>query len=707
MEDSLSTAPLWSYGIAAISYLAFSLHLLRWRHGNLRDPVDITLLFAMALTAMWAAEGFLLAFRPASYVAIAQQVFDSLRYGAWYAFAILLLRTARVQSGPAQPVKAQWPTVVGGAIIVLGLAFQALLATGPTPSEALLRGSQYAALAQTIFGLVLIEQLFRNTSADSRWNIKPLGIGLTAAFGFDLYFHSTTLLFNQIDIDTFTVRGLAHALVLPLIILTIYRTRARKLRVAVSQTAAFQTTSLAVAGGYLLIASGAGYYVRYLGGSWGGALQIAVLFAALLLLLIFMLSGSMRARLKVLVGKHFFRYRYDYREEWLKFTRTLSSGESAQQVGQQVIRGLADMVESPAGTLWLRDAEGQWFTQSARWNLPACEIRESADSSLMRFLDASGWVVDLEEYRHRPGRYQNLALPDWLVDTPNAWLVVPLSLSSGIVGFVVLATSRVPIDINWEVNDLLRTAGRQAATFLAQIQATEALLDARKFEAFNKMSAFVVHDLKNIVTQLSLMVKNAERHADNPEFQRDMLATVSHSVDRMKQLMMQLREGSKPADGSSGVGVDLETVALRVKKSKAPQQPAVDINIRAAVVARGHEERIERVIGHLVQNALDATPPDGKVWIDIGREGSMATVEVGDTGRGMSAEFMRERLFKPFQTTKQAGMGIGAYESRQYVQELGGDIRVESKENDGTRFLIKLPLIEVSRASDLKQLENT
>ncbi|MEW6513485.1 MAG: XrtA/PEP-CTERM system histidine kinase PrsK [Pseudomonadota bacterium] len=705
METPLSTAPLWSYGIAAISYLAFSLHLLRWRYGNLRDPVDITLLFAMAATTLWAAEGFLLAFKPASYVAIAHQVFDSLRYGAWYAFSIALLRTARMQNATAMPTKMQWPGIIGSAIIVISLLFQALLATGSPSAEALVRGSQYAALAQTIFGLVLIEQLFRNTSADSRWNIKPLGIGLTAVFGFDLYFHSTTLLFNQINIDAFTVRGIAYALVLPLIILTLYRTRARKLRVAVSQTAAFQTTSLAVAGSYLLIASAAGYYVRYLGGSWGGALQIAILFAALLLMMIFMFSGTMRARLKVLVGKHFFRYRYDYREEWLKFTRTLSSGESAQQVGQQVIRGLADMVESPAGTLWLRDAEGGGFSQSARWNLPACDTRESADSSLLSFLDASGWVVDLEEYRHRPGRYQNLTLPDWLADTPNAWLVVPLSLSSGIVGFVVLTTSRAPLDINWEVNDLLRTAGRQAATFLAQIQATEALLDARKFEAFNKMSAFVVHDLKNIVTQLSLMVRNAERHADNPEFQRDMLETVSHSVDRMKQLMMQLREGKNPGDGS--VGVDLEMVAHRIVKSKAQQLPHVDVRIRDTVVARGQSDRIERVIGHLVQNALDATPPDGKVWIDIGREGSMATVDVGDTGRGMSAEFMRERLFKPFQTTKQAGMGIGAYESRQYVQELGGDIRVESKENAGTRFVIKLPLIEVSKASDLKQLENT
>lgn len=704
MDQSLSTAPLWSYGIAAASYLAFTLHLLRWRHGNLRDPVDITLLIAMGTTALWAAEGLLLALKPLPLFAIAHAIFDSMRFGAWYGFAILLLRTASTTNGPANPVKAQWPLAIGTSIVGIGIFLQILLATGTGAVQDISRGSQYIGLAQSIFGLVLLEQLFRNTSADSRWNIKPIGIGLAAVFGFDLYFHSITLLFNQVDIDTFTVRGIANALVLPLIILTIYRTRARKLRVAVSQSAAFQTTSLAVAGTYLLIASAAGYYVRYLGGSWGGALQVAVLFAALLLLMIFMFSGTTRARLKVLVGKHFFRYRYDYREEWLKFTRTLSSGENAQQVGQQVIRGLADMVESPAGTLWLRDAEGTHYSQIARWNMPSCEIRESADGSLLTFLDASGWVVDLEEYRHRPGRYQNLTLPDWLIDTANAWLVVPLSLSSGIVGFVVLATSRAPLDINWEVNDLLRTAGRQAATFLAQIQATEALLDARKFEAFNKMSAFVVHDLKNIVTQLSLMVRNAERHADNPEFQRDMLETVSHSVERMKQLMLQLREGKNPGDGS--IGVDLKTVAHRIMKSKAQQLPHVDVQVRDAVVARGQSDRIERVLGHLVQNALDATPPAGKIWIEIGREGSMATVEVGDTGHGMSAEFMRERLFKPFNTTKQAGMGIGAYESRQYIQELGGDIRVESNENAGTRFFIKLPLIEVSKSSDLKQTEN-
>lgn len=703
MEQDLPTAPLWSYGIAAISYLMLTGHLLRWRHGNLRDAVDIALLCAAGATALWAGAGALVALGPDIGANAAFAVLDGMRYGAWYGFILLLLRTAGAGKGLGGSAWNAWPIAVGSAIVAIGMIFQALLLAGMETMQAIVRGSQYAALAQTIFGLALVEQLFRNTSADSRWNIKPLGIGLAAVFSFDLYFHSLTLLFNRVDADAFVVRGLANALVLPLIVLTIYRTRARKLRVTVSQTAAFQTTSLAVAGAYLLIASAAGYYVRYLGGSWGGALQVAVLFVALLLLVVFLFSGTMRARLKVLVGKHFFRYRYDYREEWLKFTRTLSSGENAQQVGQQVIRGLADMVESPAGALWLRDAEGRTYAQTARWNMPACETRESANSSLLAFLGASGWVVDLEEYRHRPGRYEGLTLPDWLVATPNAWLVVPLSLATGVVGFVVLATARAPLDINWEVNDLLRTAGRQAATFLAQMQAAEALLDARKFEAFNKMSAFVVHDLKNIVTQLSLMVKNAERHADNPEFQRDMLETASHAVDRMKQLMLQLREGATPADG--GCGVDLEAVAQRIRKAKAQIGPPVELRVLAGVTARGHEDRIERVIGHLVQNALDATPAEGRVWIEIGRAGGMATVEVGDTGRGMSAEFVRDRLFKPFQTTKQAGMGIGAFESRQYVHELGGDIRVESKENVGTRFFVKLPLIEVSRSSDLKQPE--
>ena len=147
--------------------------------------------------------------------------------------------------------------------------------------------------------------------------------------------------------------------------------------------------------------------------------------------------------------------------------------------------------------------------------MPADSVSEPADSEFIRFLTDSGWVVNLEEFRSSPERYHKLRLPFWLSEWPNAWLVIPLASISELIGFVVLATARARIDVNWEVDDLLKTAARQAATFLGQMQATEALLEARKFDAFNRMSAFVVHDLKNIVAQLSLMLKNAERHRDN------------------------------------------------------------------------------------------------------------------------------------------------------------------------------------------------
>jgi putative PEP-CTERM system histidine kinase len=701
METELSPASLWSYGLAAVSYLALAVHLLRWsrRRG---DHAAATIVAAVIASAAWAGSGFLASFGSMGWIIPLHNIFDSIRYGAWYAFGIMLLYASLRRNDASRPI---WPMATGALFVGASLLFQVAGLSERLPTETAARGGLYAALALAVFGLALLEQMFRNTTADSRWNIKPLGIGLAAIFVFDLYFFSTALLFGRVDPDAFAVRGFAHALAIPLIIISVYRIRNRKLQVALSQTVAFQTTSLAAAGIYLLTVSAAGYYVRYLGGSWGGALQMALLFAALMLLMLLAFSGTMRARLRVLVGKHFFRYRYDYREEWLKFTRALSTEDDVRQVGQQVIRGLADMVESPAGTLWTLDAEGRHYTQSAHWNMPATDIAESTDSAMTAFLKNSGWVINLEEFRHLPGRYQGLTLPSWFADIPNAWLVVPLNTASSLVGFVILATSRTPLDVNWEVNDLLRTAGRQAASFLAQIQTTEALLEARKFDSFNRMSAFVVHDLKNIVTQLSLMVRNAERHADNAEFQRDMLLTVRHSVDRMKQLMLQLREGATPPDGSRNVGLD--EVARRVQLSKATQSPQVELTVKEKVLARGHEERIERVIGHLVQNALDATSPDGRVWITVEREGNMAAVEVGDTGRGMSAEFLRERLFKPFQTTKQSGMGIGAYESRQYVRELGGDICVESAENCGTRFRVKLPLIDMRNTSDLKQPEMT
>jgi len=554
-----------------------------------------------------------------------------------------------------------------------------------------------------VLALILLEQLFRNVTDDARWNVKPLCLALLGQFGFDLYLYSDALLFNQIDADAYAARGFVHALVIPLLLVATVRSRDWTAKIRLSQKAAFHTATLLIAAIYLLFMAAVGYYVRFFGGDWGRALQLSLLFAALLFLGILGFSGAMRAKLRVLVGKHFFSYRYDYREEWLRFTQTLSAQDSPQAMGEQVIRGLANMVESPAGGLWLKEAGQNGFRMAGRWNIPASDEVEDGDSSLCRFLIDSGWVINLEEYRASPGRYADLVMPEWVYRIPNAWLIVPLMVSHEMTGFAILGSARTRIEVNWEVNDLLRTAGCQAAGFLARMQATEALLEARKFDAFNRMSAFVVHDLKNIVTQLSLMLRNAERHRDNPEFQQDMLMTVEHSVERMRQLMMQLREGATPP--GTVCGVALPDVIERIGRSKMEQGRRVELRISERLATRGHEERLERVIGHLVQNALDATPEDGRVWISLGKRGDRAVVEVGDTGQGMSQEFIRERLFKPFQSTKQAGMGIGAYESAQYIRELGGELQVESQENMGTRVTMILPLFEAGSRSDLHETE--
>ncbi len=402
-----------------------------------------------------------------------------------------------------------------------------------------------------------------------------------------------------------------------------------------------------------------------------------------------MFSGSFRSKLKVFVSKHFFAYRYDYREEWLRFTRTLSADSSPQGIQQRSIHALADLVESPAGALWLAHGD-QSFRPSARWNMSAVNAVEPVDGSLGRFLERTGWVIDLAEHASAPERYRDLSIPEWLVSLPGAWLVVPLPAPAGLVGFVVLVTARASIKIDWEVLDLLKTAGRQAASHLAQIQLTEALLEARKFDAFNRMSAFVVHDLKNLVAQLSLMLRNAERHRSNPAFQRDMLMTVGNVVERMNKLMLQLRTGARPVEQPRSV--DLQSVIRSACAAKSDQNASIDMDLAVGIYGVGHMDRLEHVIGHLVQNALDATTGRGRVSVRLRRDDNTAVIEVTDSGVGMTPEFVRDRLFKPFQTTKAAGMGVGMYESAQYVTGVGGQILVDSTPDVGTRVRVVLPL---------------
>jgi putative PEP-CTERM system histidine kinase len=283
-----------------------------------------------------------------------------------------------------------------------------------------------------------------------------------------------------------------------------------------------------------------------------------------------------------------------------------------------------------------------------------------------------------------------------LAASKHLWLIVPLTHEERLLGIVLLACPRVPQQLNWESMDLLKTAARQAASYLALEQAAKALADARQFEGFNRLSAFVIHDLKNLIAQLSLVARNAERHRHNPDFLEDAFVTVRNSVDRMSRLLTQLRSA---APGNRADRIHLDDLVREVIAERQTNGARIHFepSDSSASVLYADRDRFAAVLGHVIQNAVDAVGKDGRIAARVGLEGSQqARIDVTDNGVGMDAKFIRERLFKPFDSTKGlAGMGIGAYECREFIRGLGGQVEVDSSPGEGTRFSIIVPLAEV------------
>jgi putative PEP-CTERM system histidine kinase len=505
-------------------------------------------------------------------------------------------------------------------------------------------------------------------------------------------------LFQRLDFNLWGGRGYVHAMVVPLLAVSAARNPQWSVDLFVSRKLVFHTTALLGSGIYLLVMAAGGYYLRQYGGHWGVIVQAVFLFGATLVLLLLLFSGRLRAQVKLFLNQHFFHYRYDYREEWLRFTRTLSADVSPAR--ERAIQALAAIVESPAGCLWWRRESGS-FVPVAQWNLAPYTQQLAGDHPLVRFLEAREWVIDVAEVDETPEIYEGLELPNWLRALPRAWLVVPLMLQERLAGLMVLASSRAPRRLHWEDSDLLKTAGRQAASHLAQYEASEALVVARQFEAFHMLSAFVVHDLKNLVAQLSLLVSNASRHKHNPLFVDDVIRTVENAVNRMNRLLNQLRAGTSGTSTRNRLALlplVQEVISGKASRKPVPSLEATDEGL--AVLA--DREQLATALGHLIQNAQEATPAEGFVRVRLDREGEHAVVAIEDTGCGMDERFIQERLFRPFDTTKgRAGMGIGAYESRELIRRLGGEVEVRSLPGQGSVFRVHLPLaqaVEVEEA---------
>jgi putative PEP-CTERM system histidine kinase len=664
-----------SYGIAALGFVVLTVLLaVNWRG---RRPGGY-LVAASALTAAWAV--LLVATK-----GMPMYLIEVLRSSAW----LLALAAIAVAIAPRPLI---WTVrVVCGLLIASTLVMPALARLGVAPTLVLSR----VGLVTSLLGLVLLEQIYRNSSQTARGSVKYLTAGVGVLFAYDLFLYSQAELLRGISSEAWIARGAIDALAVPLIALAVRRNPQWSLDIFVSRQAVFFTTTFVGVGAYLLLMSIGGYYVREIGGEWGRVGQLIFFAGAAVVLFYLLASAALRRHARVFISKHFYRNKYDYRIEWLRFIGTLSSDPDTD-VRRTGIHAIAQIFSSPAAILFSLDEPGRRFVPVAAWPVKLEDLTAptelASDEDLPRFLERTHWIIDLQEYRRTPDIYENVTLPRWILDNPEMRILSPLLQLDRMVGFVVLYQPPPPFELTYEDRDLLNTVGAHVATHLAQHEADRRLAESGQFEAYNRLTAFMMHDLKNSVAQLQLIVTNSARHKHNPQFVDDAIETIANTVDRMSRLIQHLRRDSAASRLSS---VQLDELVRAAAAQCADRVPAAAVNIQDPARVNADPERLTAIIEHLIRNAQDASAPEGQIVLELRADRRNALFTVTDTGSGMTAEFVRERLFRPFDSTKGSkGMGIGAYQVREYVRMLGGQVEVQSSPGTGTRFSITLPLIE-------------
>jgi putative PEP-CTERM system histidine kinase len=662
-----------SYAAATAAFAALTFLLaLSWR-GRIQG---VRLIGACAMTALWAAALAVQAWSDGLSV-LAVYSLEVLRGAAWV-FALLALAHGVV------------PRFVGIAAHAIWIA---LAVAGGLFAEQAARLLAPAGMALALVVLVLLEQIYRNANASSREDFKFLAIGLGGIFAFDLFLFSQSELFRGVPADVWNARGFVNALMMPLIAVAARRIPRWSLDVFVSRQVVVFTTVILAAGVYLLLMAAGGFLLRQVGGHWGIAANVIFFTGALAVLAVMLLSGTLRRRLRVFIAKHFYRNKYDYRVEWLRFIETLSAG-GGEDIRRTSLRAIAEIFESPGAILYTRSDTASEFVVAAAWPMRPEDLGGQgpvpADHELVRFLAARQWVIDLREYDAAPDLYQNVALPEGLRSVPAIRVLLPLLRPEGLAGFALLYEPPPPFDLTYEDRDLLKTVGRHVATMVVQHDADRRLAESRQFEAYHRLTAFMMHDLKNSVAQLQLIVRNAEKHRQNPDFFDDVIATIGNAVERMTRLIEQLSDRNRKPGAAP---LELTSLVRGVVGRCADRQPRAAFEAPPGpITVQADADRLASTIEHVIRNAQDACESTDSINVALLQaEAARVRVSVTDTGRGMAPEFVRTRLFRPFDSTKGSkGMGIGAFQVREYVRSLGGDVEVQSSPGSGTRFDIIL-----------------
>jgi putative PEP-CTERM system histidine kinase len=572
-----------------------------------------------------------------------------------------------------------------------------------------LRGTGFPAIARAAFevrmlidmlvaigALMLLHNLYAGAAVGSRYLLRWSVIALAGIFAYDLNLATIAYLGGEYPGLLRDARGLFAGVMGVLFALGMSPSGPR-VQFSPSRAVTFRTLSLVLIGVYLALMVVVAKSLPLVGGDFARTSQIAFIALAAAAAIAVLPSPRMRSWLRVTATKHLFQHRYDYREEWLRFTRTIGhGGAGGASLEGRAVKALADITESPAGLLLMPNEDSR-LELTARWNWPTIAVPAvAAEHRLAGLLEEHSLIVALDEARGGIDHHGEIAhLPEWLFEAEDAWALVPLIHFDRLVGVIVLARPRIERRLDWEDFDLLRVVGQQLASYLSERAGQQALMDASRFDDFNRRMAFVMHDIKNLASQLSLLASNAQKHADNPEFRADMLVTLRNSADKLSALLARLgRYGANPSNELRAI--DLVDLARKVAEGFRQVHP-VALAREESVQVMGDPEALEQTLVHLVQNAVDASEPGMPVCLDVTAQGLHGTIDVIDTGCGMSPEFVRSGLFKPFVSSKTGGFGIGAFEARELVRAMGGRVAVESREGLGTRFSVVLPLTDAAR----------
>jgi len=676
------TSGTTAFAVGAVAYAAVAI-LLLFAHPGTRQAD--WLIAALIVSSLWCVAQIVLAWRARSLVA-GLPVLDAVHVGVWLLFLSSLLTGAsssRLARTVGRLIFAATLTLTG---VTLG---QVLLSGTPLTVAAGEHTALLSVLAMTLLGPLALEQIYRNADGAQRQFLKWLAAGIGAVLVVATFDYSQALLFQELTPNLWIISATVNAAAAPLILVAIKRQPDWGQDLYVSRQLAFYTTALVGAGAYLFAMGVVGFFLGTSDEAWGAPLQLVFLALAGAVFVYGVYSADVRRWARIFVSQHFFKERYDYRDAWLKLSRALAAEDSTGTLAERGLHALGEVVASPGGDLWIEGADTGRFERVASFGTSGEPLVDlTTGDEMIRFLHRTQWVVDTREYLEDPGKYSNCFAPD------SAWIrrpaiVVPLINESRLIGIVRLDRPALLGDLNFKDHDLLKTAGQQVAVFLMQQRAQEALGQTRQFEAYSRLTAFLMHDLKNMISQQELVVGNARRFRDRPEFIDDAIGTMDSSVRRMRRLLERFRSMASAAQASR---IDVATLVMQVCSDCEDREPVPTCSPASGLYVSMDRDRLAMALTHAIRNAQDATPREGVIRVSATTDGSRVFIEVVDSGSGMDEAFIRNKLFRPFVSTKGArGMGIGAYQMRETARAAGGDVEVVSAVGNGTTMRFILP----------------